>query len=127
MAIPMCPGVRDRWPRSFGQTERVPLRVACVRRRSGCNNVRDGWFLSFSIRLSPIPEGASAAMRDRANLLRRSERLETVFDGEGNSVAVLRSACERLENQHVESSGHEVGFFRHGLQCIDYLWIECQW
>src|SRR5437762_8157761 len=37
--------------RSFDQTETVPLRVACVRRRSGCNNVRGGWFLSFSIRL----------------------------------------------------------------------------
>jgi hypothetical protein len=35
---------------------------------------------------------------------------------------VLRSACERLEDQHVESSGHEVGFFRHRVQYIDYLW-----
>src|SRR5438445_11461933 len=74
-----------------------------------------------SLKEQALQSGIERTFFDGENVLRQS------FDGEGNSVAVLRSACERLEDQHVESSGHEVRFFPHRVQYIDYLWIECQW
>src|SRR5215813_962438 len=61
-----------QWRRSSTQTATTLHPAASGLQGSACNNVRGGWFPSFSTLLLPIPVKAVAAALDKASLLQPS-------------------------------------------------------